>query len=341
VANQRKLYNKYKKIGELYYQKLYAECRRNSKKQLREIHGDHLDKYLYNPLTSGDSKSFYRFMKAKTGSCNKIKSLIRTNSGEKLEVPELIANELNEFFESVFNPSEGGFHRLETASTSSNIKIEVEGVKHLINNLKPGKAPGPDGLRKHDLCMAVDEISEILALIFQYSLDTGFLPTIWKQANVTPIYKSGGKQSPSNYRPVSLTCICCKILEHIVLHSLSPDINKILIPNQHGFRKGLSCATQLLTTTQTLMKEVDEGGCIQAVILDFSKAFDKVSHHLLIGKLISFGFSNDIVNWIFDFLVGRRQRVVLQGAFFEIQKGNIWSTSGIRFGPGSVSFVYK
>ena len=107
--------------------------------------------------------------------------------------------------------------------------------------------------------------------------------------------------SAANYRPVSLTCICCKMLEHIVLHSMSSRLNDILLPQQHGFRKGLSCTSQLLTTTQSIMKEIDQGGCVQAAVLDFSKAFDKVSHSLLVRKLSSFGFSNDVLSWILDF----------------------------------------
>ena len=125
----------------------------------------------------------------------------------------------------------------------------------------------------------------------------------WKRANVVPIFKSGSSKmmSAANYHPVSLTCICCKMLEHIVLHSMSSRLNDILLPQQHGFRKGLSCTSQLLTTTQSIMKEIDQGGCVQATVLDFSKAFDKVSHSLLVRKLSSFGFSNDVLSWILDF----------------------------------------
>ena len=91
-------------------------------------------------------------------------------------------------------------------------------------------------------------------------------------------------------QPVSLTCICSKMLEHIILHNMSSKSNDILLPQQHDFRKGLSCTSQLLTTTKSIVREVDLGGCAQAAVLDFSKAFDKVSHSLLISKLFYFGF---------------------------------------------------
>ena len=80
-------------------------------------------------------------------------------------------------------------------------------------------------------------------LSFQYSLDSGTLPDIWKTANVVPIFKKGDNEDPGNYRPVALTCIACKLLKHIVLSHLSPNLEGYLCPEQHGFRRGLSCAS--------------------------------------------------------------------------------------------------
>ena len=96
---------------------------------------------------------------------------------------------------------------------------------------------------------------------------------------------------------------------------MSSRLNDILLPQQHGFRKRLSCTSQLLTTTQSIMKEIDQGGCVQAAVLNFSTAFDKVSYSLLVRKLSSFGFSNDVLFWILEFLSNRKQRVVLSGYF--------------------------
>ena len=116
------------------------------------------------------------------------------------------------------------------------------------------KPPGPDGPRKLDLCLAIEGVSSILA-----KLEIRKLLMEWKWANAVSIFKSSSNFSASNYRPASSTCICCKMLQHIVLHSMSSKVNGILLPRQHGLRKGLSCASQLLTTTWLIIRVVDQG----------------------------------------------------------------------------------
>ena len=99
-----------------------------------------------------------------------------------------------------------------------------------------------------------DTLAPILQVIFTESLQSGKLPDDWKTANVVPIYKKGSKHLPVNYRPVSLTCICSKVMEHIIVSQLCRHLeqHKILDKNQHGFRKGLSTETQLVDFVQEL-----------------------------------------------------------------------------------------
>ena len=94
------------------------------------------------------------------------------------------------------------------------------------------------------------EITPLLHFIFTQSLCTGELPTEWTQANVASIFKKGSKLQAVNYRPVSLTCITCKLLQHIICKHIFAHLedHKILADLQHGFRSGRSCETQLVTT---------------------------------------------------------------------------------------------
>ena len=113
-----------------------------------------------------------------------------------------------------------------------------------INNersLNPNKAAGPDRISSRALKEIADELYRPLTSLFQNSLNSRLVPNQWKSALVTPIFKKGDKHNPANYRPVSLTSICCKVLEHIVAKALLCHLesNKILIENQHGFRQTL------------------------------------------------------------------------------------------------------
>lgn len=153
-----------------------------------------------------------------------------------------------------------------------------------------------------------------LYLIYSKSLSTGVLPDDWKMAHVS-IHKGGPKKEAVNYRPISLTSIACKVLEHILYKEIMRHITqqKLLIENQHGFRKELSCTTQLVEFYHDLSSSIDESGQIDCIFLDFQKAFDSVSHALLLQKLKSFNLDLNVIIWIENYLKHRRQCVVLNG----------------------------
>ena len=115
------------------------------------------------------------------------------------------------------------------------IQISVKGIEKLLKSLNPHKAAGPDQFKPIVLQTLHAELAPILQVIFQKSLDSGKLPYIWKEANVSPIFKKGDKSDPANYRPISLTCVLCKVLEHIVASNLT---NIWLIPTYY-----LNCNT--------------------------------------------------------------------------------------------------
>ena len=139
----------------------------------------------------------------------------------------------------------------------------------------------------------------------------GRIPADWKTAHVTAIFKKGTKSTAGNYRPVSLTCVLCKVLESIIRDAMVNHMNdhKLYSSCQHGFRKGRSCTTQLLEVMENLSRSIDDGQNIDILYLDFRKAFDQVPHHRLLLKLRSYGFVGNISKWIEDFLSDRTQKV--------------------------------
>ena len=189
------------------------------------------------------------------------------------------------------------------------------GVLKLLGTLKPHKAAGPDKLRPFLLKELREQIAPILVAVFRISYETGRLPEDWKCANVAPIFKKGSKHKAENYRPVSLTCICCKVMEHIFVSQINRHLrdNGILVPYQHGFREGLSCDTQLIQFIDDLHKGTTEARQVDCIVMDFAKAFDKVSHDRLLYKLEGYGIQGKALIWIQDFLHGRTQKVVIDG----------------------------
>ena len=170
---------------------------------------------------------------------------------------------------------------LEEALTD--ITISEQGVGRLLKGLKTNKAAGPDNIPPLLLADTVQQLAKPISIIFQKSLEEGTVPDDWKKAIVTPIFKKGSKQSPNNYRPVSLTCILCKIMEtlirgHVMKHLLN---NNLICQQQHGFTPGRSCTTQLLDTLDCWTETLDQGASIDAVYMDFRKVFDSVPHRRL------------------------------------------------------------
>ena len=161
------------------------------------------------------------------------------------------ANICNRQFQSAFTretddeiPSKG----TSPFTPTGEITVDSNRVLKLLNNLKIHKAPGPDGLSARVLKICSSEIAPILALIYNETLAQGTVPDDLRQANVAPIFKKGEKYDAANYRPVSLTCICCKTLEHIIVSNINKHIafESILADCQHGFRSQRSCETQLV-----------------------------------------------------------------------------------------------
>jgi hypothetical protein len=233
---------------------------------------------------------------------------------------------MNDHFKSVFSNAE----KITESEFKSNCKLSIksnyqtmpdiivtcEGIAKLLN-LNPGKAVVLDENKSRVLKELATEIAPILTLIFQISLESGVVPSAWKTAVVALVYKKGPRYNPENYRPISLTCMCWKLLELIVVSNAMSYADKynILFPFQHGFRKFRSCKTQLIEFIDDMTRNLDDGKQTNFLIMDFSKgnAFVKVSHNHLTHKLKHYGIRGKVNNWIESFLSGRTQAVIAKG----------------------------
>ena len=162
---------------------------------------------------------------------------------------------------------------------------------------------------------AVGDLSLPLQIIFSNSLRLGQLPDLWTESTVIPLYKKSSRFDPLNYRPVSLTSVVCKVMERVLVAALWSYINdkNLITREQFGFRSGYSTVDQLILTYNEIGKCCDEGDIVDLVFFDYSKAFDRVSHIILLDKLYQLGICGSILNWIRSFLFYRSMRVRVAG----------------------------
>lgn len=192
-----------------------------------------------------------------------------------------------------------------------NITFDANGIVTIIESLKNSSSCGIDGINAKVLKNTKHITSLFLRLIFQQSLCTGSIPSDWKVGKIIPIFKKGDRTNPSNYRPISLTSVCSKLMEHILHSHIANFLSSLNFfhPNQHGFRKAHSCNTQLALFLHDVHSNLDLNIATDALFLDFEKAFDKVSHILLMHKVSHLNLHPDTVNWIREFLTDRLQFV--------------------------------
>lgn len=170
---------------------------------------------------------------------------------------------------------------------------------------------GPDEVHPRILKEASTELAQPFHQLFRQSLSTGILPSCWKEAIVTPIYKSGDRLAPISYRPISLTSIPCKLMGRLLKRGIMAHLldNNLISRAQHGFLPRKSCTTNMLLFMDSLTQAHDDGLITDAIFFDFAKAFDKVPHKPLLRKLAAYGIVDEILNWIESFLTGRTFRV--------------------------------
>ena len=167
-----------------------------------------------------------------------------------------------------------------------NVIITEELISKAIDRLNSSKSQGPDNIHPKLLKETQSIIKKPLQIIFEKSLSEGKTPKIWKNANVTAIFKKGEKSKAENYRPISLTSVPGKLMERLVRNAIVDHMteNNLFSTSQHGFISGKSCITQLLEFMEDITESIDNGKDVDIVYLDFSKAFDKVAHRRLIKK---------------------------------------------------------
>lgn len=222
-------------------------------------------------------------------------------NNETVSCPFRIADEFNKYFQSVFtlscDPSEDPAY-VSYQSEMPELVLSESGILNLLLNINDKKASGPDDFPNAFLRRYAEWVSRYLFIIFQASLRQSELPADWLCGKIVPIHKSGNKMATENYRPISLTATCCKLLEHIISKHITHYLeeNNLLYKHQHGFRQGLSTVTQLLECTHEFASVINERGQVDVICMDSFKAFDRVPHEKLLEKLRQLGLNRCLLS---------------------------------------------
>ena len=244
----------------------YKRFRAHVQKVIRDAYWKHISNIFSFDTDSTDpdcprknekAKKFWSFVKKDAFGINSLREngILKTDTLDKAKI-------CNRQFESAFTresdteiPSKG----TSPFTPMGKITVDPKGVLKLLNNLNIHKASGADGLSARVLKECSSEISPILALIYNESLAQGTVHDDWRQANNAAVFKKGEKYNAAYYRPVSLTCICCKTLEHIIVSNINKHLafESILADCQHGFRSQRYCETQLVQFYHDMVSNLD------------------------------------------------------------------------------------
>lgn len=227
------------------------------------------------------------------------------------DIKQLTSN-VNKYFQEISNTKSSLLEGpQENMTIPSEHIITVEEVEKALMKIKIGKSPGPDGIQSWMLRDFAGILCKPVASMFNSSLRDGYLPELWKKATIIPIPKnSPAKSIEKDLRPISLTCLLCKELERFVVKWIREDIKDKIDKNQFGNIKGCSTTHLLVKLLHNCHMEMDKGNqFVRLVFVDFSKAFDRVNHNILIEKMESLDVKPHLVNWIKGFLLQRMHQV--------------------------------
>lgn len=283
-----------------------------------------------------EPKKFFDFVNLKRNSSGYPSSMFMGDTISSC--PSVICDLFADRFREVYNPSDIDTSTENNITTTASpilnsFSLTSEEIYNELVNLDMKKGPGPDLIPPSFLSNCAHQLSIPLSLIFNKSLSLGIFPSLWKSSYLIPIYKNGDKCNVANYRGIAILSSIPKLFEKIICDKMSSIINPLLNDQQHGFRKGRSTTTNLMLFTSYLLCNMEKGHQIDAVYTDFSKAFDRVNHSILISKLRKLGIAGPMLSWLTSYLSNRTQYVKFQGHISSEISASSGVPQGSHLGP--------
>ena len=324
IKRKHRLWTRYQELNDNDAKNKYNKVRNLVRKETR-TRAANKQKEIANSAKD-NPKAFWKYVNSRTKSNKAIGDLHILDSSQNntiVTTDECKANVFSDYFASVFtNERLHTIPELKLTLPENSMQIfplhfSAENILKELDKLNVSKSCGPDNLHPRILKELSPVICSTLGTIFENSLSTGILPSDWKTSNISVIHKKGPKQNVENYRPITLTCIACKIMESIIRDNLAQyfAVNNLFSDYQYGFIKGRSATLQLLNILDGWTSALNSGKQVEVIYTDFAKAFDKVPHQRLLTKLRSYGLDSKLISWIEDFLCFRTQRVKINHSY--------------------------
>jgi hypothetical protein len=206
-------------------------------------------------------------------------------------------------------------------------------IERGIDLLDDSKGAGPDRLPPLLIKKCKSVLSRVLMKMFNASVESGLFPTLWKTSYIIPVFKKGDKSDVSNYRPICIQSCIPKLFESILLNRIKADLAIVISLHQHGFLPGRSTLTNLLEFHSDIMDSLVRKRQLDCIYTDYSKAFDRVSHPILLAKLRSLGVDGSLLSWFRSYLEGRTQTVSLSDIFSPPFVASSGVPQGSHLGP--------
>lgn len=326
---KNKMFKNYKKYGTSMNYTKYTVSRSEYTVANQWAYKNYLIKIKNN--FKNDPKSFYKFVNSKRRATD-FPSVMKYEDLESSD-DKAISNMFADFFASTYSLAAFNNNNLYPYTISESTIINITSINHqtvfnYLENLKSSYAAGPDGVPSCILKQCSHLLYIPLTYIFNKSLKLGYFPAIWKKSFIIPLFKSGSKANVLNYRGIAQISAIPKLFEKIMYDMMSHHVSSILSPTQHGFRKSCSTITNLLELTTYINEGFINKHQTDVIYNDFSKAFDKVNHDLLLFKLDRMGFGTSLLKWIGSYLKNRIQSVKFRGSY----SNNIQVKSGVPQG---------
>ena len=322
--------------------KLAKNARNRLNLDIKNIKAEFIQENL--EIHQGDPKKFWKDVQIilpKKGKSNFRNYILKNDLNEPIYDPKIAANFLNSYFVNV-GPKlaerfacRWNFRGTETMETLNNITVHEDEVIKLCKEININKSSAIENISSKVLKLALIKFSKQFTYIINLTFQNSTIPELWKIASVTPLFKSGNVSKCNNYRPISQLPLPGKIVEKIVHQRMSTffEINKILNENQGGFRKNQSTTNTSAKFLDTIYNSINTKNISIATYIDFSKAFDTVSHDILIKKLKLYGIKHKNLEWIQNYLNKRKQKTIFNNASSELNDITVGVPQGSVLGP--------